>query len=59
MVTYAGVPSPPWSWDHFHTVKDGEYNSVAARIKAEFWVSIHCTKLVNTTQSLVVVDLIK
>jgi hypothetical protein len=59
MVTYAGVTSPPWTWDHFYATEDSEFSTVAARIKAEFWVSLHHTKLVNITHSLVVLEIMK
>jgi hypothetical protein len=59
MVTYAGVTLPPWTWDHVYAVEDSEFGTVAARIKAEFWVSLRRTKLVNTTHSLVVLEIMK
>jgi hypothetical protein len=59
MVTYAGVTSPPWTWDHFYTAEDSEFGIVTARIKVEFWVSLHRTKLVNTTHSLVIFEIMK
>jgi hypothetical protein len=48
MVTYAEVTSSPWTWEHFYTAED-----------SEFWVSLHRTKLVNTTHSLVILEIMK
>jgi hypothetical protein len=59
MVTYTRVTSSPWTWDHFYAAEDSEFGTVAARIKAEFWVSLHRTKLVNTMHSLVVLEIMK
>ena len=59
MVTYAGVTSPPLTWDHFYATEGNEFGTVAAWIKAEFWVSLHRTKLINTTDSLVVLEIMK
>jgi hypothetical protein len=59
MVTYASVTSPPWTWEHFYDAEDSEFDTVVVRIKAEFWVSLHRTKLVNTTHSLVVLEIMK
>jgi hypothetical protein len=59
MVTYAEVTSPPWTWEHFYVAEDSEFSTVAAWIKAEFWVSLHRTKLVNTTHSLVILEIMK
>jgi hypothetical protein len=59
MVTYAGERMPPYTLAHFYATEDSDYSTVAARIKAEFWVSLHRTKLVNTTHSLVILEIMK
>jgi hypothetical protein len=46
-------------WEHFYAAEDSEFSTVAAQIKAEFWVSLHRTKLVNTTHSLVILEIMK
>lgn len=52
-VTYAGVSSPPWSWEHFRAVVLGENGpTLAGLIKSEFWVSLHHKTLLSTTHSL-------
>jgi hypothetical protein len=53
MVLQAGRRTPPYTWAHFYSAEDAQHGTVAQRIKAEFWVSLRPTKLVNTTYSLV------
>lgn len=47
LVEFNGVTQPPWTWAHFYAAEDSEHGSVAGRIKAEFWVSLHRTKFVK------------
>ena len=58
-VTHTGVTGPPYTWEAFAEVTDTVHGNVAARIKAEFWVSLHRTALLNTTPSLDVLEITK
>lgn len=52
IVTYAGKTEPAYSFDHYAVGPDAEYPNKAARVKAEFWVSLPRTTLLNTSHSL-------
>lgn len=52
MVFHAGQRTPPYTWAHFYSAEDDQYETVAQKIKHKFWVSLRATKLVNTTNSL-------
>ena len=52
IVTYALKMEPAYSFDHYAVAIDAEYPNKAARVKAEFWVSLPRTILLNTTHSL-------
>ena len=52
IVTYASKTEPAYSFDHYVVASDAEYPNKAARVKAEFWVSLPCTTLLNTSHSL-------
>ena len=52
IVTYASKMEPAYSFDHYAVATDVEYPNKAARVKAEFWVSLPRTTLLNTSHSL-------
>ena len=52
IVTYASKTEPAYSLDHYAIAIDAEYPNKAARVKAEFWVSLPRTTLLNTSHSL-------
>ena len=52
IVTYASKTEPAYSFDHYAVAIDAEYPNKAARAKAEFWVSLPHTTLLNTSHSL-------
>jgi len=52
IVTYASKTEPAYSFDHYAVASDAEYPNKAARVKAEFWVSLPRTTLLNTSHSL-------
>ena len=52
IVTYASKTEPAYSFDHYAAALDAEYPNKAARVKAEFWVSLPRTTLLNTSRSL-------
>ena len=52
IVTYASKTEPTYSFDHYAITLDAEYPNKAARVKAEFWVSVPRTTLLNTSHSL-------
>ena len=52
IVTYASKTEPAYSFDHYAVTIDAEYPNKAARVKAEFWVSLPRTTLLNTSHSL-------
>ena len=52
IVTYASKTEPAYSFDHYAIALDMEYPNKAARVKAEFWVSLPRTTLLNTSHSL-------
>ena len=52
IVTYASKTEPAYSFDHYVVASDAEYPNKAARVKAEFWVSLPRTTLLNTSHSL-------
>ena len=52
IVTYASKTEPAYSFDHYAVAIDAEYPNKAARAKAEFWVSLPRTTLLNTSHSL-------
>ena len=52
IVMYASKTEPAYSFDHYAIALDAEYPNKAARLKAEFWVSLSRTTLLNTSHSL-------
>ena len=52
IVTYASKTEPAYSFDHYVVASDAEYPNKAAWVKAEFWVSLPHTTLLNTSHSL-------
>ena len=52
IVTYASKMEPAYSFDHYAIAPDAEYPNKAARVKAELWVSLPRTTLLNTSHSL-------
>ena len=52
IVTYASKMEQAYSFDHYTIATDAEYPNKAARVKAEFWVSLPRTTLLNTSHSL-------
>ena len=52
LVDYASRRELAWTFDHYVVASDAEYPNKAARVKAEFWVSLPCTTLLNTSHSL-------
>jgi hypothetical protein len=72
LVTIDGVRKPPMKWEHFHLhtvpVLEPEgsdragspaHESLADKIKREFWVSFHRNAFLNTTHSLDVLEIMK
>jgi hypothetical protein len=43
---------PAYLFDHYAIALDAEYPNKAAQVKAEFWVSLPRTTLLNTSRSL-------
>ena len=52
IVTYALKTEPAYSFDHYAVATDAEYPNKVAWVKAEFWVSLSRTTLLNTSHSL-------
>ena len=52
IVTYTSKTELVYSFDHYVVAIDAEYPNKAARVKAEFWVSLPRTTLLNTSHSL-------
>ena len=52
IVTYASKTEPAYSFDHYAIALDVEYPNKAAQVKAEFWISLPRTTLLNTSHSL-------
>ena len=52
IVTYASKTEPAYLFDHYTVALDAEYPNKAAWVKAEFWVSLPRTTLLNTLHSL-------
>ena len=52
IVTYASKTEPAYSFDHYVIASDAEFPNKATRVKVEFWVSLPCTTLLNTSHSL-------
>ena len=52
IVTYASKTEPAYSFDHYAVALDAEYPNKAVRVKAEFWVSLPRTTLLNMSHSL-------
>ena len=52
IVTYALKTEPAYSFDHYAVATDVEYPNKVARVKAELWVSLPRTTLLNTSHSL-------
>ena len=52
VVTYKNNTLVACSFDHYAIAIDAEYPNKAARVKAEFWVSLPRTTLLNTSHSL-------
>ena len=58
LVTIGGKEEPAYTFDHYGACPDWEdpsgrvFGNKAERVKAELWVSIRCTTLLNTSHSL-------
>lgn len=58
LVTIGGREEPAYTFDHYVAAPDAEdregrrFANKAERVKAELWVSICCTTLLNTSHSL-------
>ena len=52
IVTYASKTELAYSFDQYAVATDAEYPNKAAWVKAEFWVSLPRTTLLNTSHSL-------
>ena len=52
IITYASKTEPAYSFDHYAVATDVEYPNKAARVKAELWVSLPRTTLLNMSHSL-------
>ena len=52
IVTYASKTESAYSFDHYAVATDVEYPNKAVRVKAELWVSLPRTTLLNTSHSL-------
>ena len=52
LVDYASRREPAWTFDHYAAAPDVGYPNKAERVKAEFWVSLPRTTLLNTSHSL-------
>ena len=52
IITYASKTELAYSFDHYAIATDVEYPNKAARVKAELWVSLPRTTLLNTSHSL-------
>ena len=52
IVTYASKMELAYSFDHYAVATDAEYPKKATRVKAELWVSLPRTTLLNTSHSL-------
>ena len=52
IVTYASKTEPAYSFDHYVVALNAEYPNKAARVMAEFWISLPRTTLLNTSHSL-------
>ena len=52
IITYASKTELAYSFDHYAVAPDAEYPNKAAWVKAEFWVSLTRTTLLNTSHSL-------
>jgi len=58
MVEYTGVRQPAYTFNHYTTSADSrdrdgrEFNNNTKRVKAELWVSLPRTTLLNTSHSL-------
>jgi hypothetical protein len=63
LVEYARVREPAYTFDHYVVVPDLEdragrvYNNKAERVKAELWVSLPPTTLLNTSHSLDILEI--
>ena len=52
IVTYASKMEPAYLFDYYVVASDAEYPNKAAWVKAEFWVSLTRTTLLNTSHSV-------
>ena len=52
IVTYASKTELAYSFDHYVVASDAVYPNKVAWVKVEFWVSLPCTTLLNTSHSL-------
>jgi len=43
LVTIKGEEQPPMSWEHFYAIEDSSGETLADKIKREFWVSLSIT----------------
>ena len=52
IVTYASKTELAYSFDHYAVATNAEYPNKVARVKAELWLSLPRTTLLNTSHSL-------
>jgi hypothetical protein len=52
LVDYAGKRELAYTFNHYTSGPDPEAGNKAVRVKRDFWVSVHCTTLLNTSHSL-------
>jgi hypothetical protein len=52
LVDFAGKREPAYTFDHYANAPDAEVENKMVWVKRDFWVSLHCTTLLNTSHSL-------
>jgi hypothetical protein len=57
IVTHKGTVGPAKTWDHYKSAPDIDYGDKQERVRREFWVSLVCTTLINTSYSFDFFDL--
>ena len=63
LVAYGGVQEPAYTWEHYVAVPDAPdrdarvFDNKAERVKAELWVSLPPTTLLNTSHSLDILEI--
>jgi hypothetical protein len=63
LAEYAGVREPAYTWKHYVVVPDAQdqngrvFANKAERVKAELWVSLPPTTLLNTSHSLDILEI--